>query len=189
MPVRAKSFNEARFKARSDASVLNVPIWIPGKPFRIHPDRERMWSDVYLSRAGDQWWLIDAEVVEDGQVHIPKLWRGDLYEGVLASGKSFVLPVTFPLDGIHMDWHESLTYAASLGRKEWVTAVSDKSKGCFIVTPEKQKLPEPDGWLDCEFGEVIEFAFGDHIILSKEDAIAKLPRKSRRTVREEEFEE
>ena len=64
MPIKAKPFDEARFKARSDADVLNVPIWIPGKPFRIHPDRERMWSDVYLSRAGDQWWLVDAEVVD-----------------------------------------------------------------------------------------------------------------------------
>ena len=62
---------------------------------------------------------------------------------------------------------------------------ADAGKAAEPRHPEKQKRPEPDGWLDCEFHELVEFAFDDHIIYSKEDALAKLPRKSRRMVREE----
>ncbi len=186
MPTKSEVFDLSRFVARSQGTTqTSIPICIPTTRFRIHPDRERMVANVYLSRAGDEWWLVDASVAEDGRAHVPKLWRADLYEGVWANGRSFLLPVTFPVDGVHMDWYDSLTYGVTLARKQWVTVTSDRSQGCFIVTPEKQKRSEPEGWLDCEFHELVEFAFDDHIIYSKEDALAKLPRKSRRMVREE----
>lgn len=176
----------SRFQARSPGySSANVPICIPTSRFRIHPDRERTISDVYLSRAGDEWWLIDADVVEGGHVRIPKLWRADLYEGVWANGRSFVLPVTFPVEGGNMDWYDTLTYAVSLARKQWMTVTADKNQGCFRVMPEKKRMPEPQEWPECEFAELVEFAFYGRIILTAEDAIAKLPKKPRREVSEE----
>lgn len=176
----------SRFAVRSPGySNASVPVCIPTSRFRIHPDRRRMASDVYLSRAGNEWSLVAADVVEEGLVHIPKLWRADLYEGIWQNGRSFVLPVTFPVEGGHMDWYDTLTYAVSLARKQWVTVASDKNQGCFLVTPEKKHLAAPEVWPDCEFAELVELAFYDRIILSREDAIAKLPKKARREVSEE----
>ena len=173
-----------RFVARGYDNT-SAPVCIPTSRFRIHPDRKRCMQDVYLSRAGDEWWLIDADVVEKSHLRIPKLWRADIFEGIWPNGRSFVLPVTFPVDCSHMDWYDSLSYAVKLARKQWVTVASDKENGRFDVTPEKKAWPEPGEWPKCEFAELVELAFFDHIILSREDAIAKMPLKTRRIVSED----
>lgn len=183
-----RAFDPSRFVATSAGRVPGVQVYIPKTAFRIHPDRSRSIINVYLSRTSDKWWLIDAELVEEGHSQIPGLWRADLYEGVTTEGQPFLLPVTQPLQANKNTYHETLTDAVKLARKKWITVESDKAHQCFDVSCEKAMKAEPDGWSDCDFSDVLEEAFRGRIICTDKDVMAKLKRPSRREINENDEE-
>ena len=183
-----RPFDPSRFVATSAGRTPGVQVYIPKTAFRIHPDRSRSINNVYLSRAADKWWLIDAELVEEGHSQIPGLWRADLYEGITPEGQSFLLPVTQPLQANKNTYHETLTEAVKLARKKWITVESDKVHQCFDVSYEKTMKAEPDGWSDCDFSDVLEEAFRGRIICTDKDVRAKLKRPSRREINEDDDE-
>ena len=159
------------------SSQIHLPVCIPHNiPFRTHPDSERT-TTVFLSRAGDEWWLIHPKVVE--RYRIPRLWQADLYEGVQENGTSFVLPVTYPLPGCET-WYESLSNVVQLARKQWVSIESDKEQACYNLLPSKKKWQALPAWLEATFAEVVEFAFLDRIITTGDEAKARLPKTSKR---------
>lgn len=163
------------------SSQMHIPVCIPHKTlFRIHPDIERT-STVFLSRAGDEWWLIHPKVVE--RYRVPRLWQADLYEGIQDNGTSFVLPVTHPLPGCE-GWHDTLTRAAQLARKHWVNIESNKEQACYNVHPDGKKWRSVPEWPDGTFAEIVEFSFLDRIITTYEDAKARLPRSTKRNIEE-----
>ena len=51
----SRAFDPSRFVAISAAWLSKVHIYIPKTAFRIHPDRSRSITNVYLSRAGEKW--------------------------------------------------------------------------------------------------------------------------------------
>jgi hypothetical protein len=179
--VKPRPFNLADF-AIDPTSQIHLPVCIPhNMPFRIHPDAERT-ATVFLSRAGDEWWLLHPKVVE--RYRAPRLWQADLYEGVQENGMSFVLPVTYPLPG-YEGWYESLSHAVQLARKRWVSIESDREQGRYNMVPGASKvLSIPAQWLDGEFSEIVEVAFLDRIISSVEEAKVRLPKTSKRKTEE-----
>jgi len=184
----SRAFDPSRFVATSTGRAPSVQVYIPKTAFRIHPDRSRSIANVYLSRAGDKWWLVDAELVEERSSHIPGLWRADLYEGSTQDGQSFLLPVTQPLQASRNTYHETLTDAVKLARKKWVTVESDKVNQCFDVSCAKSMKAEPDGWSDCDFVDVLEAAFRGRIICTDMDVLTKLKKPSRREISEDDDE-
>ena len=185
----SRAFDPSRFVATSAGRVPGVQVYIPKTAFRIHPDRSRSIINVYLSRTSDKWWLIDAELVEEGHSQIPGLWRADLYEGVTTEGQPFLLPpVTQPLQANKNTYHETLTDAVKLARKKWITVELNKAHQCFDVSCEKAMKAEPDGWSDCDFSDVLEEAFRGRIICTDKDVMAKLKRPSRREINENDEE-
>lgn len=188
MSSLTRPFDPSRFVATSTSWTPGVQVYIPKTAFRIHPDRSRSIINVYLSRTSDKWWLVDAELVEEGHSQIPGLWRADLYEGITPEGQPFLLPVTQPLQANRNTYHETLTDAVKLARKKWITVESDKVHQCFDVSCEKTMKAEPDGWSECDFSDVLEDAFRGRIICTDKDVRAKLKRPSRREINEDDEE-
>lgn len=188
MRKNPRAFDLECFVAHSpDQLAPDVPVCLPRGWFQIHPDRQRCAKNVYVSLAGGQWWLVAAEVAEDNEIRIPKLWRADLYEAIRPDGRSFVLPNTFPLHGSKTDWYDTMADAVKLARKQWVLVTSDKEEGCFVIAPERRRQAEASEWPECEFSELVEQAFADRILLIRDDARKLLPRSARRNV--DEFDE
>jgi len=178
-------FNVEDFLVK-DEGQTEVPIWIPQGLFRINPDPERMIGPVYLSRAGDQWRLVSSEVV--GSYRVPSLWQAELYEGVLPDGTVFVLPATYPKPGGE-EWFNSLQQAIGLARTQWIAIQADHTLKCYEVLPAVKKKPLPPEWFECEFAEVVEVAFTDRIVRTRQDAEKCFPKKQAKRVFREEFEE
>ena len=185
MNKKSQGFDIARFAASSSGLAPGIPVCVPKTAFRIHPDRERTVSNIYIAHVNGKWWIIAADVVEDEGIDIQNLWRADLYEGIRPDGQRFVLPVTLPTWTDKTDWHDSLTQAVKLARKKWVTVEADKVNQCFDVTSEKPMKAGPDDWIDDEFSDVLELAFQGHIIYTRKEAMTKLRKPSRREISED----
>ncbi|MDF1481085.1 hypothetical protein [Extensimonas sp. H3M7-6] len=131
--------------ALEDGDQIPVPVAIPhNKPFRIHPDVERTKS-VYLSRAGDEWWLIARDVV--AKYRVPRLWQADLYQGIYENGNTFILPVTHPLMG-YETWYSSLSRAVKLDRKDWISIESDREQARYNIHSNKKRWITTPEWPD-----------------------------------------
>lgn len=160
----------------------DVPICIPKSPFRIHPDKNRTAGPVYLSRAGDEWWLVHPDVLDTYRV--PRLWQAELFQGIWPDGRTFILPLTYPRPNCG-GWFDTLQQAIQLARTQWITIESDSDQGCYLITPAK-KAGGAIEWPECDFADVVEVAFDGHIILTPQEAMARLARnKGKRPVREE----
>lgn len=185
MNKKSRGFDLSLFRASSSGVASAVQVCVPKTAFRIHPDRERTASDIYLSHVEGKWWMVAADVIEDDGVEVQNLWRADLFEGIRPDGQRFVLPVTLPMYSDKTDWHDSLTQAVRLARKKWVTVESDKINKCFEVTSEKPMKVGPDDWNDCEFSDLLEQAFHGRIVYTRQEAVTKLRRPSRREISED----
>jgi hypothetical protein len=103
---RGKAFQPKQPGNRPVKVKVSLSACLPKTAFRIHPDRERTVSGIYLSHLDGKWWIIAADVVEEEGIEFPNLWRADLYEGLKRNGQRFVLPVTLPLLCNKTDWHD-----------------------------------------------------------------------------------
>ena len=183
------AFDLSRFAASASGLTPAIQVRVPQTAFQIHPDRERTASGIYLSHVDGKWWMVAADVVEDEGIEIQNLWRADLYEGRKPDGQRFVLPVTLPMYADKTDWYDSLSQAARLARKKWITVKSDKVNKCFDVTSEKAVKAGQDDWPDDEFSDLLEQAFHGRIIYTSKDAVTKLKKPSSRRNISEDFEE
>ena len=134
------AFDLSRFAASASGLTPTIQVRVPQTAFQIHPDRERTASGIYLCHVEGKWWMVAADVVEDEGIEIQNLWRADLYEGRKPDGQRFVLPVTLPMYADKTDWYDSLSQAARLARKKWITVkVSDSCcPSHFPCTPTKR---------------------------------------------------
>jgi hypothetical protein len=176
----SRAFDLSLFTASAFRQAPEIQVCMPKTAFRIHPDHERTASGIYLSHLDGKWWIVAADVVEEEGIEFPNLWRADLYEGLKRNGQRFVLPVTLPMQINKTDWHDTLTQAARLARKKWITVESDKPRGRFDVTSRQLITEEADDWADDEFANVLEQAFEGRIIYTRNDALAKLKKPPRR---------
>lgn len=92
MNKKSRGFDLSRFMASSSGAAPAVQVCVPKTAFRIHPDRERTVSDIYLSHVEGKWWMVAANVIEDDGIEIQNLWRADLFEGIRPDGQRFVRP-------------------------------------------------------------------------------------------------
>lgn len=147
------AFDLAHYELEDDELLQDdILVFVPKNPFRIHPDKNRT-SRVLLSRYDDQrWWLINKSIAK--AYRVPKLWRARLYHATLEDGTNFLLPVTEPRSS-GSDWHDSLSQAVELGRKQWVKAISEND--CYrIETPNIRRDPR---WIDGDWPDFMEVAF------------------------------
>jgi hypothetical protein len=186
MNKASSSFDISRFMASSTSLVHAVQVCMPKTAFRIHPDRNRTVSNIYIALIDGKWWMIASDVVEDGDIDIPNLWRADLYEGIRPDGQRFILPVTLPIYVDATDWHDSLTHVVKLARKKWISVKSDKSNHCFDVISEKPIKMTEDAWPMGEFESLLELAFYGRIIYTLKEAVTKLRKPSRREINEDD---
>lgn len=181
MAYKQPEFDLSRFQATPN----DIMVCIPKGLFSIHPDEDRCARDIYVSRAKDQWWLVDAQVVEQGRLRIPKLWRANLFEGAIQPGIRFILPVTYLASGSPTSWAESWDEIIPEARCRWVEAQADRDQAFFEIT---QECKHPAGglrWPDDDFEMQVRRAFHGRIISTRADAIDKLQITSCREVIEE----
>ena len=167
------------------ATANDCRVCIPKDYFSIHPDEDRCLLDVYLCRAGDQWWLITASIIEQDHLQLPNLWRANLFEGMMQNDQRFILPVTFFSGGYPTTWSESWDAIIPKARRHWIKTQSDKEQGCFEITHQRKHSATSINWPDDDFGALIHRAFRGRLITTRADAVAKLLRTSCRETIEE----
>lgn len=182
MAYKQPEFDLSRFQATPN----DIMVCIPKGLFSIHRDKNRSVHGVYLSRAKDQWWLVDARVVEREGLRIPKLWRANLFEGMMEVGTRFILPVTYLACGNPTSWSQSWDEIIPQARRRWVEAQADKGQAFFDITQDSKHPAGGLNWPDDDFEMQVHRAFHGRIISARADAIDKLQIKSCREVIEEE---
>lgn len=175
----APAFDLADY-ALEDSELLqdDILVFVPKNPFRIHPDKSRT-SRVLLSRHDERrWWLVSKAIARSYRV--TNLWRAKLYHAVLEDGTNFLIPVTEPRSS-GMDWHDSLSQAVELGRKQWVKAISEN--GCYrIETPNIRREPQ---WMEGEWPDFMEVAF-QHLRIDNDQHASGLFRPRAKSIITEE---
>lgn len=103
----------------------SVRVFIPKKPFRIHPQPGfpcRIWYD---PEAG-QWLIFHVDVARHSFDGGLKLSKATLYPGVDQSGALFLLPVVEPVEGGPTSWHDAWSAIIPVARTRWVTVTKNQ---------------------------------------------------------------
>lgn len=174
------AFNMSEYELEDDELLQDdMLVFVPKNPFRIHSDKTRT-SRVLLSRHDNQrWWLINKSIARTFRV--PRLWRARLYHATLEDGTNFLLPVTEPRS-FGSDWHDSLSQAVELGRKQWVKATAEED--CYrIDTPNIRREPQ---WMEGDWSEFMEAAFANLRIDTDQQASRLFRPRAKSVITEEE---
>lgn len=161
-PSAGTPFSLSSFKAprRSQA---RPAVFIPkGQQFRLHPEYDHSVTNVFIKLHDDRWHLVDAEIATSAS-YLPGVWVADLYEGILATGESFLLPVTHPVGQGYESWYESLTNIIPFAKESWTTLETVSAEQQYRAKVRKKEKTIPD-WPDTDFELLVEHAFRGRII-------------------------
>ncbi len=154
--------------------INDLPVRRPHKNWfvRVHPDPElttTIWileddrdSTEYLVLKGPLGELRDYAK------------RKQLLVGQNDSGNLFVWLVGRPVD-MENDWNTSALAIANIARERWIQCKANRQMGRYQAhEPRSASFPEPD-WPDAvsDLGEVLNLAFGEHVIADLEHPVAK----------------
>lgn len=139
-----------------------MEIFIPESSFRIHPDRSRTLTDVPVTKFNDELWLLDWDTAYDRGAELASLYLGTFYEGMLADGTRFLLPVLMPV-GEHHEGYLSLLTLAFKARHQWVSVKPDLPFNYFRNTQTESIDLEPQ-WANDNFHDLVLRAFGGRYV-------------------------
>jgi hypothetical protein len=156
--------------------LTRVPVRRPrrGEFFRTHPDPAMsLAATTYVDRNE-----------QDDVYFVAPAMRGALAEdlrpvllqlAIARSGVLFIWPLTIPSDDnpLGRSWHESARKAAEIAKTRWIRIVADKSLSGYRVREAEGKLSEPEWPTDKSFGDLLEIAFAERIIMSNEHPIVR----------------
>lgn len=133
---------KTRFKADNEAP--RVYVAMPSGPFRVHPDAEMHWKNVWLARYKGVWHLLDPVIIEQGLFldGMTKM-RGDLYVCINDKGRLFLLPATYNENPDFKSWRRTLIPIVKQARKQWMELVSNHDDNVYVGGLAKVKIPEP----------------------------------------------
>lgn len=142
----------------------SVPhVFIPKNvPFMIHPDRSQVSPDVFIMQVNKRWHLVDPEVIAAG-IQFPGLWKARLYQGMLETGQTVLLPVTKPSSEDYESWHDSITAIIGQARKAWTVIESNPQERCYEVVQTRKDRPQPE-WPTTSLDALTERAFNGRIV-------------------------
>lgn len=180
--MKNRDFSLQNYMLLPDELNQQPAVYVPkGEAFRLHPDSNRHAENVLILLKDRRWHLVDAGVVR-ANPRIPGLWHASLYEGVLKSGHTFFLPITYPRGEGYESWYESIMEIVPKAQKHWVIVESDSNNMCYRARIEK--LSERPQWKKRSFESLIAEAFEDHMIDANSHHLRdlNLAKSCRRTV-------
>lgn len=163
--------NVASHKPTGFLSRFSVPanqpavphVFIPKNvPFMIHPNRSHVSPDLFIMQVSKRWHVVDPEVIEAG-VRLPGLWKARLYQGMLETGQTVLLPVTKPSGEDYESWHDSITAIIGQARKAWTVIESNPEERRYEVVQTRHNHPKPE-WPLTSLERLMERAFTGRIV-------------------------
>ncbi len=180
--MKNKEFSLQSYTLLPDDINQNPSVYIPkGEAFRLHADSSRHAENILIILKDSRWHLVNADIVKTN-ARIPGLWHASLYEGVLKSGRTFFLPITYPRGEGHDNWYWSMMEIVPKAQKHWITVESDSDNKCYRARIER--ISERPQWKKQSFESLIEEAFEDRVIDTNSQHLKdlKLTKSCRRTV-------
>lgn len=151
---------------------IEIEIALPKGPFRIHPDKTRVAGPLLCTYVDKQWWLAHPEGVTPGQIS-PAAWV-DLYEGILADGTSFLMPVFRYDQDEASDLHAFLSEAVRLARSQWTVIEGVLHEEDCRIEPARESIPEPVTWSRYALADLIDIGFGGRYLGCWRDVAVRL---------------
>lgn len=153
-------------QAITKASARTTPkVFMPKNvPFRIHADPSVTITNIWMALYEGRWYLLHTELAESG-LYVPglKMYKADLYLGVLTDGNAFWMPVTHPTYPENAEWRRSLLAIIPDARKQWMIVETDHDKRQYVGWKSSLKavgVPWPKESPD----SLLERAFRDRIM-------------------------
>jgi len=137
---------------------VEIEIALPKGPFRIHPDVNRTAGPLLCTYENARWWLAHPGGVTPRQLS-PAAWV-DLYEGVLADGTRFLMPVFRYDSDESSDPHAFLSEAVRLARSQWIVIEGGIHEEECRIVPAREKLAEPVFCSRYALADLIDIGFG-----------------------------
>ena len=151
---------------------VEIEIAFPVGPFRIHPDVERTAGPLLCTCQDETWWLAHPEGVSPDHL-CPAVWV-NLYEGILADGKRFLMPVYRYDRDTPDDPYPLLCEAVRRARSEWVELKYVADENALRVVPAPSIKADPENWSPHALADLIDIAFGGRYLGSWHDVAVRL---------------
>lgn len=162
--INLSGFNLDEFKAKPldpraqrKKTILTMPVGKPSKQhfFRVHKKLEYPayildWEDEKVS------YLLTPKIAE----LVPNQVRYKiLYVAIYETGSPFLLSVIQPdSEGRWNNWHQSLSEAATLAKKQWIRLEADMTTQGYNIIHAIGNYGEPD-WPEMTIEQYLEIAF------------------------------
>jgi hypothetical protein len=156
--------------------LTRVPVRRPRRDefFRCHPDPAMtLEAAIYVDRQEQDETYFVAPAMRGALL-------GDLRPALLQlaisrKGTLFIWPLTLPKEDnpLGRSWHESALRAKEIAKAHWIRIFADKSLGGYRVLQAEGSLSEPEWPSDKTFGDLLEIAFGDRIIMSEDHPVVR----------------
>ena len=151
---------------------IKIAIALPKGPFRIHPDAQRTAGPLLCTYENGRWWLAHPEGVAPGQLGAAA-WV-NFYEGILADGTSFLMPVFRYHNDEASDPHGFLSEAVRLARTEWVVIEGVLHEEECRVVPVRECIADPVCWSRYALADLIDIGFGGRYLGCWRDIAVRL---------------
>lgn len=154
---------------------VEIEIVIPQAPFRIHPDPARSVGPLLCTYEQGEWWLAHPEGVTPRQIGVASWTR--LYEGVMADGTSFLMPVYRYTHEDEDDPENFLSAAVEFARSHWVRIEGVLHQDECRIVPAEVDDPGPIEWSPYGFADLVDIGFGGRYLGSRRDVAVRLNRR------------
>jgi hypothetical protein len=142
--------------------------------FQIHPDPEFCVEVPVIQYYKDNnYWFVDPDVIPDLKEHVAcEILPMMLCAAITKAGDVFLLPARLPgKDCKDNNWWISLREAAMKGRSAWVKIKSNQKTGVYDNWELAGGDRTPPVWPKLSFQEMLDSAFEDRIISSKDHPV------------------